>query len=144
MVQPYIENYKPGEIVRNYRRNTDKLKRIEKQQASIDVLPTCDLPAVSPYFYDTNKLIAKILLPEHEIFVERSGHDNTTDLIYDALKELLGHYRCAPRLVMLSQLRYLALGDLILQPRYYYQGRHVPFVPAGSGCTFDVRVYGAK
>lgn len=135
--------YVPGEIVRAYRRNTDSLKKIEIHKSSIASMPTCEMPVVSPYFYDTNKLVAQILAPqEREIFVERISSRHTIDLIHECVKDLVEKLHNAPRLIMLSQLRYLALGELTLQLKYYYQGIYVPFVPSRRGCTFDVRVYG--
>lgn len=145
MVQPYIADYVPGELVRKYRRNTDSLKKIEMQKNAVASMPTCEVPVISPYFYDTNKLVAHILIPqEQELYAEATdsaGH--TIDLIHECVKEL-EEVRAVPRLMMLSPLRYLALGELTLQLKYYYRGVYVPFVLAGKGCMFDVRVYGSR
>lgn len=145
MVQPYIEDYVPGEIVRAYnRRNTGPMKKVE-----VENLPTCEIAVpISPYSYDTNKLVAHILTPQEQIptqelfaeAVDSAGH--TVDLIHECVRQL-EEVKAVPRLIMLSQLRYLALGELTLQLKYYYRGVHVPFYAAGKGCMFDVRVYGA-
>lgn len=149
MVQQ-TQRYIPGELVRAYHRNTGPLRKVEKEQDLIETLPTCEVPTISPYFYDTNKLVAQILnpqeqsQPQQELFAEAidsAGH--TIDLIHECVKELQ-EVQSTPRLIMLSQLRYLALGELTLQLKYYYRGIHVPFVAAGRGCAFDVRVYGAR
>lgn len=144
MQQLHIDNYVPGERWQNYRRDTDKMKKVEKR---IPEMRTCEVTAVSPYVYDTNKMIAHILYPQtnKEIFVEKTHSPcHTVDLIHDATKELLERFASVPRLVMLSQLRYLALGELALQLKYYYRGVQVPLVPAYNGCEFDVRVYGLR
>jgi hypothetical protein len=113
----------------------------------IEDLPTLyDIPTpVSPRDYTTEEMVARILLPEGEMYIEReSSSMHTIDLVQDAVRELLerGH---TPRMIMLSRLRYMALGDLTFQLKYYYRGVHVPFVPTCGGAgKFEVRVYGSK
>lgn len=145
MVQQ-TQRYVPGELVRAYnRKNTGPIKKID-----VESLPTCEIAVpISPYTYDTNKLVAQILMPQEqsqatqELFAEAIDAGHTIDLIHECVKEL-EEVRAVPRIIMLSQLRYLALGELTLQLKYYYRGMHVPFYAAGKGCMFDVRVYGSK
>jgi len=129
MQQLHFDNYVPGKIWQSYR-DTGKLKKVDLQHVEIDDIPTREVVAISPSF-------AK------EVFVDKTDNEGyTIILMQEAAKELLERFDRGPRLVMLSQARYGALEELVLQPKYYYGGAYVPFIPAYSGCGFDVRVYG--